>query len=348
MSDDDEFLVDQNISKANEAGDFVNDGNLLADEFEESSFGIEDSEDDIGTLEDREERLLGEGLVISEENLSLSQDTPIYRLRLVYSKETFHAAWAGETLEPGTRVLVPTRYGRDLAEIIDVTPVKAGQIPQIVTRIERVANAEDIGRAAFHEEQETEAFDICKKKILAHKLDMKLVSVHYLLEEPKILFFFTAESRVDFRELVKDLVSIFKTRIELRQIGVRDESRVLGGLGVCGRAYCCHAVSDKLKPVSIKMAKDQNLSLNSMKISGPCGRLLCCLAYEYLFYGEQRRLIPNEGTRLHWEGGSWKVIEVNVVMGKLKLANDDGRITQLPMCAFEKVDNHWVIKHCNT
>ena len=344
MSDDDaEFLVDQNIPKSN-AGDGE-------DGFGESSFAM-DAEEDIGTLEDHpnEEHLLGEGLIIpTEEDLSaLTQDTPIYRLRLVYSKETFHAAWAGEALEPGTRVLVPTRYGRDLAEIIDVTQNKTGQMPQVVTRVERVANAEDLGRAAFHEEQEREAFDICKKKIQAHKLDMKLVSVHYLLEEPKILFFFTAESRVDFRELVKDLVSIFKTRIELRQIGVRDESRVLGGLGVCGRAYCCHAVSDKLKPVSIKMAKDQNLSLNSMKISGPCGRLLCCLAYEYLFYGEQRRLIPSEGTRLIWEGSSWKVIEVNVVMGKLKLANDDGRITQQPICAFERVDNHWVIKHCNT
>jgi len=353
MSDDDaEYLVDQNISKANagenEAGDVTNGVGVG---FGESRFGM-DAEEDIGTLEDspHEEQLLGEGLIIStEEDLSaLTQDTPIYRLRLVYSKETFHAAWAGEALEPGTKVLVPTRYGRDLAEIIDATQNKSGQMPQVVTRVERVANAEDLSRAAFHEEQEREAFDICKKKIQVHKLDMKLVSVHYLLEEPKILFFFTAESRVDFRELVKDLVSIFKTRIELRQIGVRDESRVLGGLGVCGRAYCCHAVSDKLKPVSIKMAKDQNLSLNSMKISGPCGRLLCCLAYEYLFYGEQRRLTPSEGTRLNWEGSSWKVIEVNVVMGKLKLANDDGRITQLPICAFERVDNHWVIKHCNT
>ncbi|MDR1803511.1 MAG: hypothetical protein LBQ94_07880 [Treponema sp.] len=359
MSDEEnyeEFLIEQNISKSDEVDDaallgdagFAGEGDLLGDKFRESSF--EDAEDDIDKLEDRpnEEQLLGEGLVLTEEDLAIPQDTPIYRLRLVYSKETFYAAWAGETLEPGTKVLVPTRYGRDLAEIIDAAQNKTGQILQVVTRIERVANAEDLGRASFHEEQEREAFDICKKKIQVHKLDMKLVSVHYLLEEPKILFFFTAESRVDFRELVKDLVSIFRTRIELRQIGVRDESRVLGGLGVCGRAYCCHAVSDKLKPVSIKMAKDQNLSLNSMKISGPCGRLLCCLAYEYLFYGEQRRLIPSEGTRLSWEGSSWKVIEVNVVMGKLKLANDDGRITQLPICAFEKVDNRWVIRHCHT
>ena len=303
------------------------------------------AEDDIKSLEDNphEEHIDGGSVIAGEDLASLTQDTPIYRLRLVYSRETFHAAWAGEILEPGTKVLVPTRYGRDLAEVIHSIKGEAGQIPQVVTRIERLAEDEDISRATVHKQHEKEAFDVCKKKIEVHKLDMKLVSVHYILEEPKILFFFTAESRVDFRELVKDLVNIFKTRIELRQIGVRDESRVLGGLGVCGRAYCCHAVSDKLKPVSIKMAKDQNLSLNSTKISGPCGRLLCCLAYEHLFYGEQRRLIPCEGTRINWDGSFWRVSEINVVVGKLKLSTDDGRVTQLPFTAFEKNDGRWTI-----
>jgi cell fate regulator YaaT (PSP1 superfamily) len=170
---------------------------------------------------------------------------------------------------------------------------------------------------------------------------MKLVSLHYLLEDQKILFFFTAEIRVDFRELVKDLVNVFKTRIELRQIGVRDEARVVGGLGVCGRGYCCHAVSDKLRPVSIKMAKDQNLSLNSMKISGPCGRLLCCLSYEHGFYNEQRRLIPQEGVRVSHGDTVWKVTEVNVVTGRIKLGSEDGRIIAVPASAFERVDNRW-------
>ena len=173
---------------------------------------------------------------------------------------------------------------------------------------------------------------------------MKLVSVHYLLEEPKILFFFTAESRVDFRELVKDLVSIFKTRIELRQIGVRDEARVLGGLGVCGRGYCCHCVSDKLKPVSIKMAKDQKLSLNSVKISGPCGRLLCCLYYEYGFYCEQHRNLPQEGMRINHDNESWKVTDVNLITGQIKLTTDDGRQMNATACQFERVDNYWKIK----
>jgi cell fate regulator YaaT (PSP1 superfamily) len=188
---------------------------------------------------------------------------------------------------------------------------------------------------------EKNAFQICKEKIENHRLEMKLVSVHYLLEEPKILFFFTAENRVDFRELVKDLVGVFKTRIELRQIGVRDEARVVGGLGVCGRGYCCHMVSDKLKPVSIKMAKDQNLSLNSMKISGPCGRLLCCLSYEHGFYSEQRRLIPQEGARISQGDTLWKVMEVNVVLGRLKLSAEDGRLITVPVSQFERIDNRW-------
>jgi cell fate regulator YaaT (PSP1 superfamily) len=173
---------------------------------------------------------------------------------------------------------------------------------------------------------------------------MKLVLVHYLLEEPKILFFFTAENRVDFRELVKDMVGVFKTRIELRQIGVRDEARVIGGMGVCGRDYCCHCISDKLKPVSIKMAKDQKLSLNSMKISGPCGRLLCCLFYEYNFYSEQQRLVPQEGTRITHAGEAWKVSEVNLVAGQLKLSTEDGRMMNVASSQIERVDNRWHIK----
>ena len=316
------------------------------DILKDETVSASDDFEDIESLEDStQEERIDSGSVIPEEDLEgLIQDMPIYRLRLVYSRETFHAAWSGETLESGTMVLVPTRYGRDLAEIIEVIQNEAGQTPQIITRIERIAGEDDLNKAASHKDQEKEAFDICKSKIEAHKLEMKLVSVHYLLEEPKILFFFTAENRVDFRELVKDLVNIFKTRIELRQIGVRDESRVLGGLGVCGRAFCCHAVSDRLKPVSIKMAKDQNLSLNSTKISGPCGRLLCCLAYEHLFYGEQRRLIPSEGTRISWDGALWKVSEVNIILGKIKLATDEGRMIQLPAEVFEKNENRWIIK----
>ena len=303
-------------------------------------------EEDISLLEDTSQDAGIEGTsVIESEDLSgINQDLPLYRLRLMYSKETFNAAWPQDNLMPGEKVLVNTRYGRDLAEVIGPICKRAGQLVQSVSRIERLATKEDINRAESNKVQEREAFRICRDKIEAHKLDMKLVSVHYLLEEAKILFFFTAENRVDFRELVKDLVSIFKTRIELRQIGVRDESRVLGGLGVCGRGFCCHSVSDKLKPVSIKMAKDQNLSLNSIKISGPCGRLLCCLAYEHIFYGEQRRQLPPEGCRISWDGSNWKVTEVNVVMDKIRLSSEDGRMTQLPGSSFEKTDGRWTVK----
>ncbi|MDR2485922.1 MAG: hypothetical protein LBD55_11090 [Treponema sp.] len=283
-------------------------------------------------------------VIVPTQNMEpLAPDTPIYRLRLLYSHETFLAVYPEEALDPKSMVLVPTRYGRDLAQVIGAISRTSPQQNLEVIRIERRATQEDMEKSDTNKIHEKEAFAICKEKITVHKLEMKLVSVHYLLEDPKILFFFTAESRVDFRELVKDLVSIFKTRIELRQIGVRDESRELGGLGVCGRGYCCHAVSDKLKPVSIKMAKDQNLSLNSMKISGPCGRLLCCLAYEHCFYHEQRRLIPPEGCKITYDGTVWKVLEVNVVMGKAKLVAEDGRQIQLSTTAFERVEGRWRI-----
>ena len=167
---------------------------------------------------------------------------------------------------------------------------------------------------------------LCREKIEARGLDMKLVSAHYLLDEQKILFFFTAENRVDFRELVKDLVSVFKMRIELRQIGVRDEARVVGGMGICGRALCCNSITDKLRPVSIKMAKEQNLTLNSMKISGPCGRLLCCLSYEFDVYKEARQALPSMGTRVQFEGEEFRVTEMNVLARRVRFQSETGRV----------------------
>ena len=155
---------------------------------------------------------------------------------------------------------------------------------------------------------------------------MKLVGAHYLLDEQKILFLFTSENRVDFRELVKDLVAAFKTRIELRQIGVRDEARVVGGMGICGRALCCNAVTDRLRPVSIKMAKEQNLTLNSMKISGPCGRLLCCLSYEFDVYSEARHTLPVHGQRLQFEGEEFRWWTLNVLARRVALQSESGRV----------------------
>jgi cell fate regulator YaaT (PSP1 superfamily) len=309
----------------------------------DDSFKEDEIDEDISSLEDNpsdvEETEVITGARASE---AIAPDTPVYRLRLLYSQETFPAVYKGDPLSPRDMVLVPTRFGRDLAQVIGAA--QGSFSASELAWIERIATEDDLAKARHNRGQEQEAFRTCREKIENHKLEMKLVSVHYLLEEPKILFFFTAENRVDFRELVKDLVGIFRTRIELRQIGVRDEARVTGGLGVCGRGYCCHMVSDKLKPVSIKMAKDQNLSLNSMKISGPCGRLLCCLSYEHCFYNEQRRLMPPEGARISYEDTFWKVMEVNVVLGQLKLGAEDGRILTLPVAQFERIDNRWQVK----
>jgi cell fate regulator YaaT (PSP1 superfamily) len=305
-----------------------------------------DSDEDINSLEDNPaDRNSGDVIVESGANLAfLAPDTPIYRLRLSYSNETFSAIYDGGLLCCRTLVVVSTRYGKDLAQVIGPVQRKGSRVISEIARIERLTSREDLEKLEYNKKLEEEAFDICKVKIREHKLDMKLVSVHCLLEDPKILFFFTSENRVDFRDLVKDMASIFKLRIELRQIGVRDEARVMGGLGICGNLYCCHAISDKLKPVSIKMAKEQNLSLNSMKISGTCGRLLCCLAYEHNFYSEQRKLIPQEGVKFNYDGTVWKIIEVNVVTGAVRTASEDGRQLHLSVSQFERTDGRWRIR----
>ncbi len=226
-----------------------------------------------------------------------------------------------------------------------VAPIEMVQLSGDTQWIDRLATPSDMVRFQELLSKEDEAMRICREKIALHKLDMKLVTAHFLLGEPKIIFFFTADVRVDFRELVKDLVSVFRIRIELRQIGVRDESRVLGGLAVCGRDYCCHSVTDKLDPVSIKMAKEQNLSLNSMKISGPCGRLLCCLSYEYDFYVEEKRNYPSEGSKLKVGIELMKITEVNILRKKITLSSPDGRVLTIPHSAvfFNAGANRWEI-----
>jgi cell fate regulator YaaT (PSP1 superfamily) len=251
----------------------------------------------------------------------------LYHVKILHSSATDVYSQDGSLdLSVGDLVLVPTRYGLEL-----------GRIKGTVTRDEsreqkicRKATQTDCERYDLQKEKEASAFQICREKILEHDLDMKLVSAHYCIDEKKILFYFTAENRVDFRQLVKDLVSVFKTRIELRQIGVRDEARVLGGMGVCGRTFCCHGVTDKLRAVSIKMAKEQNLTLNSMKISGPCGRLLCCLAYEYDTYRECRKALPSEGTRIKTGRGTLKVIDINIFNRQTKLEDEEGSTVLLP------------------
>ncbi len=211
--------------------------------------------------------------------------------------------------------------------------------------ISHQATEEEIQRYEENKVTEQDAIRICREKIEKLKLNMKLVTSHFLLCDPKVLFFFTADERVDFRELVKELVAVFRMRIELRQIGVRDESRVLGGLAVCGRDFCCHCVSDKLNPVTIKMAKEQNLSLNSMKISGPCGRLLCCLNYEYDFYCEEKQAYPPEGAKIKLGNEIFRVQEVNILSHKMTLTGSEGRSYTVPReeVYFDSDTGHWEV-----
>ena len=268
-----------------------------------------------------------------------------FRVKLVHSSETQISAWQSGTLAMDDEVVVQSRYGKDLGKILGPVCQRRVADKKKITDIIRVATEND--RAVYEKNvvREAEALELCREKIRSHGLDMKLVSAHFLPEESKVLFFFTADERVDFRGLVKDLVSVFKMRIELRQIGVRDESRVLGGLAVCGRAYCCHGITDKLSPVSIKMAKDQNLSLNSMKISGPCGRLLCCLSYEYDFYREEKSKLPQEGSRIKLDDAFFRIQEVNILTKRVRLAAQDGRFRDLPFCRFlfDKKNDRWVV-----
>lgn len=269
---------------------------------------------------------------------------PLYHLKLEYSSESLYATTETESFAAGDQVLVPTRYGKDLALVMGTVRVPIGIRADDVVVIERRGTEHDLEQRKELEVKEAQAFSIFREKVEQHQLDMKLIATHYLVDEPKILFFFSAENRVDFRDLVKDLVSIFKMRIELRQIGVRDESRITGGLGVCGRPFCCHAVTDKLRPVSIRMAKDQGLSLNSLKISGQCGRLLCCLAYEHDWYCEAKKTLPNEGIRLRHEDTNFRVTEVNPLTGMIRLLGEDGRVLELPSSRMVRADGKWRIQ----
>ncbi|MCQ2603794.1 MAG: hypothetical protein MJ215_01950 [Spirochaetia bacterium] len=263
----------------------------------------------------------------------------LIKVRFVHSSETEYCEYPADIeLHDRDYVICDGKYGKDLAvvkgQMFSVAEKGKPRHVRAVYTIIRKADDSDMDRYKHNQEREVEAFRICGEKIAAHKLDMKLVSAHYLLDEPKVMFFFTADNRIDFRALVKDLVAVFRVRIELRQIGVRDEAMVTGGLGVCGRGYCCHNVTDKLRAVSIKMAKDQNLSLNSMKISGACGRLLCCLAYEYDFYAEARKSFPSEGCRVIFEDKIYKVAENNILTKTVKIAAPDGACVFLPLKCF--------------
>ncbi len=227
---------------------------------------------------------------------------------------------AGFWPRPGDAVVVETSRGIELGEVVTgAREVPDEQIVPPLKQVVRVATAEDIARAENNAAREKEAYAICQEKILQHKLEMKLVDVEYTFDNSKIIFYFTANGRVDFRELVKDLASVFKMRIELRQIGVRDEAKMLGGLGSCGRPICCGAFLGDFQPVSIKMAKEQNLSLNPTKISGQCGRLMCCLKYEQAYYESALKKLPKVGREVITPDGSGIITEINVIREKVRV-----------------------------
>ncbi len=241
----------------------------------------------------------------------------------------------GFDIKTGDYVVVDTARGPDLGEVIMGTREIEGEESRFpLKKTLRIATEQDIQHGRDNRAKEKEAFSVCQKKILEHKLEMKLVSVEYAFDNSKILFFFTANGRVDFRSLVKDLASIFKMRIELRQIGVRDEAKMLGGLGPCGRPICCGAFLDQFQPVSIKMAKEQNLSLNPTKISGVCGRLMCCLKYEQEHYEMTRKRMPKVGKDVITPDGTGPVTDLNIVKETVfvRLTNGDtSEIKEYPL-----------------
>ncbi len=241
-----------------------------------------------------------------------------------------------KVLSPGDSVIVETARGVEFGQVVvGVKEVPDSDIVQPLKKVIRKATAKDLEQVKQNLEKEKEAFQTCQKKIEAHKLDMKLVNVEYTFDGSKIIFYFTADGRVDFRELVKDLAAVFRTRIELRQIGVRDEAKMLGGIGSCGRILCCSSFLGDFQPVSIRMAKEQNLSLNPTKISGLCGRLMCCLKYESNSYGRKKQKLPGQGAQVVTMEGEGTVVKVNANKGTILVKLADGQKKEFPI---EEVD----------
>lgn len=240
-------------------------------------------------------------------------------------------------LSRGDMVIVETARGLECGEV--ATPNKTideSELTHPLKPLIRIADEEDSKHLAENRLRESEAYKICEQKIANHHLDMKLVNVEYTFDNSKILFYFTADGRVDFRALVKDLASIFRTRIELRQIGVRDEAKMLGGLGICGKPFCCASFMGEFQPVSIKMAKEQGLSLSPVKISGTCGRLMCCLKYEQEAYTDLLKRTPKIGAIVNTPEGKGLVVENNLIARTLKVKLDNAPEDVAPKTFFVK------------
>lgn len=229
-------------------------------------------------------------------------------------------------IKKGSYVIVDTARGMECGLVVQgIHEESSDKIVKPLKAVKRIATKQDIEKMEQNRRDEKKAFNICLDKIAKHKLEMKLIDVEYTFDRSKVLFYFTADGRVDFRELVKELARIFRTRIELRQIGVRDESKMMGGIGVCGQPFCCSRFLSEFTPVSIKMAKEQGLSLNPAKISGSCGRLMCCLSYEQNVYEYLNSVTPTVGSLVKTADGNGVVSEVSLLAGTVKVRLDKNR-----------------------
>lgn len=252
--------------------------------------------------------------------------TEVIGVRFKGAGKMYYFDPVGQTIKQGSHVIVETVRGMEYGEVIKSnTMVEDKSIVGTIKPIIRLATEADTLTVQDNEARAKKAMEVCQRKIVKHNLDMKLVDVEYTFDRGKLLFYFTADGRVDFRELVKDLASEFRTRIELRQIGVRDEARILGGLGICGRPFCCSTFLDGFQPVSIKMAKEQNFSLNPVKISGTCGRLMCCLKYEHDVYAELIHQTPGPRSIVSTPDGKGVVVEQNIIAGTVSVRLDKAK-----------------------
>lgn len=247
--------------------------------------------------------------------------TTVVGIRFKKAGKIYYFSPDDYNINEGDAVIVETARGIEYGiAVIGNREIDDSEVVQPLKPILRIATEEDKKAEAENKEKEKEAFDLCVEKIKKHNLNMKLIDVEFTFNLNKIIFYFTAEGRIDFRELVKDLAAVFKTRIELRQIGVRDEAKMLNGIGICGRPLCCSTFLADFQPVSIKMAKDQNLSLNPSKISGICGRLMCCLKYEQDSYEKLNKNMPHEGDYIKTSLGEGEVLSVNILRQLVKAA----------------------------
>lgn len=286
-----------------------------------------EAEEDIFSPAQAEDEIPEVIVSLDDEIVPVEDDTPkvhVTGVRFKPGGKVYYFDHGDLKIKNNSYVIVDTARGLEFGEVAfgDKT-VKETSLVLPLRQVVRVATEEDIKRNAENKKKEEEAFSICQEKICKHGLEMKLIEAQYSFDNSKLLFYFTSASRVDFRELVKDLASVFKTRIELRQIGIRDEAKIMGGLGACGRPLCCATFLSDFVQVSIKMAKEQNLSLNSGKISGCCGRLMCCLQYEYQTYREEGANTPSVDSTVKTKDGVGTVTESNALSGTIKVRLKD-------------------------